>query len=73
MEPKKDLPQIAFEKILKEADALRISEKALEVFTEKTEKYIQEVANASRKYALHAGRKTIMTEDIDLAIKEFSK
>ena len=70
MEPKKDLPIIAFEKVLKQSDALRISDDSLSTFAHLTEEMVKEVGNRARKYAQHAGRKTIMARDIELALQE---
>lgn len=62
------LPMTPFEKIVKKAGAGRISKEALEeirdVVTERAENISEQAVRISR----HAGRKTVMKEDIEFVI-----
>lgn len=73
MKPSRTLPLIAFEKILKENGALRISEDALELFKHITEEHIQTITREAMKYAKHAKRRTVLESDIRLAIQHLDK
>jgi len=57
------------EKILKNAGAERISDKAKEALKVVIEEIAEEIAQQSVKLALHAGRKTIKAGDVKLAAK----
>ena len=59
----------AMEKILKNAGAERISDKAKEALKVVIEEIAEEIAQQSVKLALHAGRKTIKAGDVKLAAK----
>lgn len=63
------LPLAAMEKILKNAGAERISDKAKEALKVVIEEIAEEIAQQSVKLALHAGRKTIKAGDVKLAAK----
>ncbi len=54
---------------MKNAGAERISEKGLKAFQEAVEEYAEALAEASAALARHAKRKTVMEEDIKLALK----
>jgi len=56
-----------FEKILKELGAERISDKAAKRFMEVIEEKIMKVAKISVELAKHAGRRTVLKEDVKLA------
>jgi histone H3/H4 len=66
---KKLLPLAAMEKILKQAGAERVSDKAKAALKEVIEEKAEEIAAAAIKYAHHAGRKTVKGGDIKLAAK----
>ncbi|MFC1690948.1 histone family protein [Nanoarchaeota archaeon] len=66
---KRLLPLAAMEKILKNAGADRVSDKAKEALKEIVEDIAQEIAESAVRYANHAGRKTVKGGDIKLASK----
>jgi len=61
--------RFSFEKILKKLGAERVSKKAAEKLAEIVEKKTLEIAKLSVTFAKHAGRKTILAEDVTLAKK----
>ena len=63
------LPLSAFDKFLKDAGASRSSEKAKIVMREAVEDYAEALAGASVALSIHAGRKTVKSEDVKLAAK----
>jgi histone H3/H4 len=66
---KRLIPLAAMEKILKNAGAERVSDKAKAALKEVLEDIAEEIASNSVKLALHAGRKTVKSGDIKLAAK----
>lgn len=56
-----------FERILKKAGAKRVSRSALEEFSRVMEDKMFKIANEAAILAKHAGRKTILVEDIRIA------
>ena len=58
------------ERILKKAGAKRVSQDALEEFSKVLEEKFAKVASEAALLAKHAGRKTIIAEDIRLARKK---
>jgi len=66
---KKLLPLAAMEKILKQAGAERVSDKAKAALKDVIEEKAEEIASSAIKYAHHAGRKTVKAGDIKLASK----
>jgi histone H3/H4 len=67
---KKLLPLAAMEKILKQAGADRVSDKAKLALKEVVEEKAEEIAASAIRLAAHAGRKTIKGGDIKLAAKK---
>jgi len=63
----KFLPLLPFERILKKAGAKRVSQDALEEFAMITEEKLYTVAKEAAVLARHAGRKTIIAEDVRIA------
>ncbi|UCC91330.1 MAG: histone family protein [Candidatus Aenigmatarchaeota archaeon] len=61
------LPLAPFERILKDAGAKRVSKTAMKEFAVVTEEIADDLARDAVKFAKHAGRKTIIGEDIRLA------
>jgi histone H3/H4 len=57
----------AFERILKNAGAKRVSHSALQEFSIVTEEKLYKIAKEAAVLAKHAGRKTILAEDIRMA------
>ncbi|MEM7825407.1 MAG: NFYB/HAP3 family transcription factor subunit [Candidatus Aenigmatarchaeota archaeon] len=60
-----------FERILKKAGAKRVSKKAMEEFAKVMEERVYEVAKEAALLAKHAGRKTILGEDVIVAKRKF--
>jgi len=65
------LPAAPFERILKKAGAKRVSKGAMEEFARVMEEKLLEIAEEATVLAKHAGRKTIMEEDVRMARKKF--
>ena len=66
----KFLPLAAMEKLLKQGGADRVSDKAKVALKNALEEIAHEIATKSIKLAAHAGRKTVKSEDIKLAVKD---
>jgi DNA-binding protein len=66
---KRLLPLAAMEKILKQAGAERVSDKAKAALKNAVEDIAEKIAEDAVKLALHAGRKTVKDGDIRLAAK----
>lgn len=56
-----------FERILKRAGAKRVSQKALEEFAKVMEERMFRIAEEAAVLAKHAGRKTVLAEDVRMA------
>lgn len=65
----KTLPLAAMEKILKKAGAERVADNAKRALKEVIEEIAEDISVQANKLALHAGRKTVKSEDIRLASK----
>jgi len=63
----KFLPVLPFERILKKAGAKRVSQDALDEFATIMEEKLYAVAKEAGVLAKHAGRKTIIAEDVRIA------
>lgn len=61
------LPIAAITRIAKKNGAERVGSDAAIALTEKAEDYIANLAKEANRLAIHAGRKTIKEEDIELA------
>jgi DNA-binding protein len=66
---KRLLPLAAMEKILKNAGAERVSDKAKAALKDVIQEIADKIAADAVKYAIHAGRKTVKSGDIKLAAK----
>jgi histone H3/H4 len=64
------LPLAPMEKILKKCGAERVSDKSKVALKEVIEEIADEIAVNAIKLAQHAGRKTIKSKDIKLAVKQ---
>jgi len=69
MTSKRLLPLAAMEKILKQAGAERVSDKAKAALKVVIEEEAEKIALQAVKFAVHAGRKTVKASDINLASK----
>lgn len=65
------LPAAPFERLLKRAGAKRVSKGAMEEFARVMEEKLLEIAEEAVVLAKHAGRKTVMEEDVRMARKKF--
>lgn len=66
---KRLIPVVSMEKIMKNAGADRVSDKAKIVMKNIVEDIAEKIAQDAVKLALHAGRKTVKARDIKLAYK----
>ncbi len=64
------LPKLPFERTLKKVGAKRVSQEALEELATVMEDRLLAVAKDAVELAKHAGRKTIIAEDIRLSRKK---
>lgn len=64
------IPLAAMEKIMKQAGAERVSDKAKEALKAAIEDIANDISQRAIKLAHHAGRKTIKDGDIKLAAKK---
>ena len=62
-----EFPAMPFERILKKAGARRVSADACEEFAKVMEEKIIRIAEEAARLADHAGRKTVLSEDVRLA------
>lgn len=67
---KRLIPLAAMEKIMKNAGANRVSDKAKESLKNVVEDIAEDIASDAVKFAMHAGRKTVKAGDIKLASKK---
>lgn len=67
---KRLIPVVAMEKIMKQAGADRVSDKAKIVMKNIIEDKADHLARDAIKLAFHAGRKTVKARDIKLAYKQ---
>lgn len=67
---KRLIPLAAMERILKQAGAERVSDKAKNALKEVVEEIVEKISKDAIRYAEHAGRKTVKSEDIKLALKQ---
>ncbi len=67
---KRSIPLAAMEKILKQSGAPRVSDKAKIALRDVLEEYVEKIARDAIRFANHAGRKTIKSGDIKLALKK---
>ncbi len=66
----KILPRAPFERFLKQAGAKRVSKDALDEFANVLEEKLAKIVAEAALLAKHAGRKTIIAEDIRMAKKK---
>ena len=64
-----EIPLAPLERILKKAGAERVSDEAKAKMRTIVENYALDVAAKANSYALHAKRKTVKAEDVELASK----
>ena len=64
-----DLPIAAVVRIARKNGAERVGSDAAAALVVKTEGYIANLVKEANRLAMHAGRKTLKEEDIELAVK----
>jgi histone H3/H4 len=64
-----DLPIAAIIRLAKQSGAERVGSDAAAALVVKTEEYIADLVKEANKLAMHAGRKTIKEEDVNLAAR----
>ena len=64
-----ELPIAAVSRIAKKNGAERVGSDAAAALVVKTEDYIAQLARKANTLAMHAGRKTIKEEDVEIAAK----
>lgn len=69
MVKKRFLSHNAMDKIMRDAGALRVSDDAKAALAEELEKKALEISAEAKRFAEHAGRKTVTEKDIRLAVK----
>lgn len=69
MANKRTIPLATMERILKNAGAERVSDKAKAAMKSVLEEIADDIAQQAIKFSMHAGRRTIKAEDIKLAAK----
>jgi histone H3/H4 len=62
-----DLPVAAIVRIAKKSGAKRVGRDAAMILSAKAEDYIAQLTKEANKLAIHAGRKTLKEEDVELA------
>ncbi len=70
MAKKRFISHNAMDKIIREAGAARVSDAAKEALAEVLEKKALEISGEAKRFAEHAGRKTVTDKDIYLASKK---
>ncbi len=63
------LPKAPVERLIREGGAERVADDASAELAKELERIGVELAEAANKFAKHAGRKTVVAEDVKLAIE----
>ncbi len=66
-----DFPVLPFERIIKKAGAKRVAYEAAEEMAKVMENKIYMIAEEAAALAKHAGRKTVLADDVRLARRKF--
>lgn len=69
MAKKRFLSHNAMDKIMREVGVLRVSDDAKMALAEVLETHALSISEEAKKFAEHAGRKTVTEKDIRLAVK----
>lgn len=68
-----EIPDAPMDRILRDAGAKRVSKSAARQFALALESMAVDISEESIVFARHAGRKTIVSDDIKLAAKKIGK
>jgi histone H3/H4 len=66
-----EFPVLPFERLIKRAGAKRVSHEAAEELSKVMEEKVTQIAEEAAALAKHAGRKTVLAEDVRLAYRKF--
>lgn len=66
-----EFPILPFERLIKRAGAKRVSYGAAEELAKVMEEKMLKIAEEAAALAKHAGRKTVLAEDVRLAYRKF--
>ena len=66
-----DFPVLPFERLIKRAGAKRVSFSAAEEMAKVMEERVIRISEEAVALAEHAGRKTVLAEDVRLAFRKF--
>ena len=64
-----EIPLAPIDRILHQESGQRVSDEAVRRLRDFLEKLARQLARDSAEFAQHAGRRTIIAEDVDMAIK----
>jgi histone H3/H4 len=67
------LPKAPVERLIRSSGAERVSDDAARTLAEVLEKVGHKISEHAKKYAMHAGRKTVIGQDIRLAAEEWMR
>ncbi len=65
-----DLPLAPFKKIIQKSGGVRVSADAADALREAVEEFAKDIAARASRLSAHAGRKTVTSKDIKLAVKQ---
>jgi histone H3/H4 len=66
-----EFPTLPFERLIKKAGAKRVSHDAAEELAKVMEEKMLKIAEEAAALAKHAGRKTVIADDVRLAYRKF--
>lgn len=66
-----EFPVLPFERLMKRAGAKRVSYEAAEELAKVMEEKMIKIAEEAAALAKHAGRKTVLVEDVRLAYRKY--
>ena len=67
------LPKAPVERLIRSSGAERVSDDASRQLSEVLERIGYKISEQAKKYAMHAGRKTVVADDIKLASEDWMR
>jgi len=67
------LPKAPVERLIRSSGAERVSDDAARKLSEVLERIGYKISEQAKKYAMHAGRKTVVGDDIKLASEDWMR